>query len=216
MLLTAALVLAFTAVVGRNDGAPLCSLSIGATRKRPWRLIALLTAATVTVPLVGITPVADTYRQLLGGGGARELGVVLLAAIVTLAAAAVVRVPTSVTLALVGAATGTRLAGGDADWPLVIRVLVLAALAPLLAGLCARALLAVLERIRLPHADRWVGCARSGGFICVCAAYACNDGQKLFVVWTTAFAGSLGGPEGVVALRCVVALGSGLAFAAGT
>lgn len=215
MLLTAALVLAFTVVVGRNDGAPLCALNIGANPERPWGPVAILAAVTALVPLAGTAPVAGTYRELLGGGGVRELGTVLLAAIVTLGAAAVVRVPTSVTLALVGAATGVRLAGGGANWPLVARVLALAALAPMLAGLCARALLAVLARLRLPDAHRWMGYARSGGFICVCAAYGLNDGQKLFVVWMTALGQPVGGPGGGPALRLMAAVGSGLAFAIG-
>ncbi|PHP52048.1 inorganic phosphate transporter [Actinomyces ruminis] len=215
MLVTAALVLAFTAVVGRNDGAPLCALSLSNAPGHPWRPVAFLTAVTALVPLAGVLPVADTYRRLLGEGHAQELGTVLLAAIVTLAAAVVVRVPTSVTLALVGAATGARLVGGDADWRLVARVLVLAGLAPVLAGVCARAMLTVAARIRLPHARRWVEYARTGGFICACGAYALNDGQKLAVVWTTALTDSPSGSGGTPVLPCLVAAGSGLAFAAG-
>lgn len=215
MLPTVVLVLAFTAVVGRNDGAPLCALSLSSAPGLPWRAVAFLTAVTALVPLAGVAPVADTYRRLLGEGHAQELGAVLLAAIVTLAAAVVVRVPTSVTLALVGAATGARLAGGDADWSLVARVLALAALAPVLAGLCARALLAVAARIRLQHARRWIEYTRTGGFICACVAYALNDGQKLAVVWTIALTDFQSGLGGSPALSCLVAAGSGLAFAAG-
>lgn len=212
MLITAALVLAFTAIVGRNDGAPLCALSLSNAPGRPWHPVAFLTAVTALVPLAGVAPVADTYRRLLGEGHARELGAILLAAIVTLAAAVVVRVPTSVTLALVGAATGARVVCGDADWRLVARVLALAALAPVLAGVCARTLLTVAARIQLPHAHRWVEYARAGGFICACGAYALNDGQKLAVVWTTALADFSGGTP---SSSCLVAAGSGLAFAAG-
>ncbi|MDU0349427.1 inorganic phosphate transporter [Actinomyces sp. MRS3W] len=216
MLLTAALAAAFTAVVGRNDGSPLCALITGVTSARPWRPVVFLTAVTALIPLLGVVPVADTYRKLLGDGGTDHLAVVLVATMMTLAAAAVIRAPTSVTLAVVGAATGARLAGGDADWPLVLRVLALAALGPMLAGACARVARVVLGGLHPRHAGRWIEAARRSGFVSAGLAYALNDGQKLFAVWAVTLAGISDGDTCGRAVPYLVGAGAAAAFALGT
>ncbi|TWS22640.1 hypothetical protein FK530_24635, partial [Tsukamurella conjunctivitidis] len=151
-------------------------------------------------------------------GGARDdapRAVVVLAtatAVVLLSNA--VRIPTSITLALVGAVTGVAVTDGQAsNWHLLARVLLVGLLSPLVAAGVAF----VLNRHALPLAGRLGNVARFGRlrrmtFWLLAIAYSTNDGQK--VVFALALMTSSDVTRAASAPAWLMA--GGLVFAIGT
>lgn len=183
----AVLAAVFVIVVGRNDGSPLVSLPSRATAGTAWPFVAVLSLSVIAMPALGVDQVARTMNSLFPVGADKSAtsvmsAVMLAATILTLVLSGVARVPTSVTLALIGASTGMRMGGGAPDWGAVSRVLVLAASAPVAAWVVASASRAVLVRATMPHAGRHVRRATSVAFVVMAAAYGANDGQKLLAV----------------------------------
>ncbi|MEU0556622.1 inorganic phosphate transporter [Dactylosporangium maewongense] len=199
----------FAVFTGFNDAGVLVGIGVGASGLRPPGALALLTTAVLVAPLLVGTAVATTldgrlvpsaapgpaFRvQILAGIGAAVAVTVLLAAR---------RLPTSLTLALIGgiagAGTGGGLVrgGGDAvDWAVVGAVLAAAAAAPLIGALVALAAARVVAA--LPPAGRPGGAAgrlrrlHLGGFAAACVAYGANDGQKMLAVYAVLLGG---GPD---------------------
>lgn len=185
--ITGILAALFCVLGGRNDGSAIVALRL----RTQWQATALpfviLLVCLVAAPLVS-TNVGGTVTDLLNVEGldARtSLALILAATCATLFALNLVGIPTSITLALVGASSGAGFAFGDAGWASVLRVLGVALLAPFVAFAIAHTLDAACRATRV---SRSVDTLVLAGFMAVCVAYGANDGQKLFAV----AAGALG------------------------
>lgn len=202
---------AYALVNGLNDGGALTGAAIRGGRLRPLSVIGLLTLALVVVPLVAGAPVAETLASRLvdfgGADGRRMLVVAVVAAVAVTGGLSWAGFPTSLTLATVGAFLGVGV-GTDlvVDVAEVMRVLVLAVLAPVVGGVVAFALIGVARLsvvARLGRAARM----RTVTTGLVALAYGANDGQKMIAVAVVA-----GGAEATGAGRPGAGLLIGLAL----
>ncbi|MFB9186694.1 inorganic phosphate transporter [Dactylosporangium sucinum] len=199
----------FAVFTGFNDAGVLVGIGVGASGLRPPGALALLTTAVLAAPLLVGTAVATTLdgrlvpsvapgpasrAQILAGIGAAVAVTVLLAAR---------RLPTSLTLALIGgiagAGTGGGLVGGGGDavdWAVVGAVLAAAAAAPLVGALVALGAARVVAALPPARAGRRGGAASRlrrlhlGGFAAACVAYGANDGQKMLAVYAVLLGGA--------------------------
>ncbi|BCJ31714.1 inorganic phosphate transporter [Actinocatenispora sera] len=187
----------FAVVAGANDGSAIVAAGLRAPGPRPITQIALLLAALLLGPtLLFGTRVASTLAERLVPFGGGQQGVVLVAIVVsvgvvfTLARAGL---PTSLTLALMGAITG---AGLGAGLPVQLAVLGEVALAGLLAPVLAGALGFALTRGGLRMVGGWQATRRArrlhlAAYCLQCLAYSANGGQKMLAVFAIA-AGTAG------------------------
>jgi inorganic phosphate transporter, PiT family len=214
---------AFAFVNGFNDGGALLAVGLDVRTLRPLTSLVLLAAAVAVAPLVLGTAVATTLTSRLVALDGPEGAVTLLIAVVTAVAVTWLLarrgLPTSLTLAVVGAIAGAGVGAAlPVSWWTVTIVLVLAALAPL-AGL---GLAVVFARIAgaWPSArsiDRRTQRWHLGAFGLQCLAYGANDGQKMLAVIAVA-AGTaahdgvpiVGWQLAVVALAFLVGAAAGL------
>lgn len=208
--------LAFIFISGRNDGSPLVALPLQTLRAHPALPLALLWLVIPLVPLLGMWQVAASLQAMMGFGSGNQSAAffVLLSVLVTLLAATLTNIPTSITLALVGALTGATIANGEQiDQTLLVRVLTLGVLAPLVAALLAFLLSKIPLRAwqSLPP-RRLLAIYRAITFPSLALAYALNDGQKIL------FAGALALGVGVrdAAHLPLLAFGSSTVFILGT
>lgn len=212
---TFGLVVLFTVLVGRNDGAPLAALALRSLHSRVWWPPIALLVALIALPAAGIDGVARTLAQLFRtSAGSSEVGllILLLATVGTLTLSSMAGIPTSITLALVGAAAGAQLANGNVDLAPVFRVLSLAAVGPLVACLLAIIVAGILTRTRATRMERTVRWQQATGLIASALAYAANDGQKVVAVFAVLLHVDVRG----VALHPVVLLAIVCCFGVGT
>jgi inorganic phosphate transporter, PiT family len=184
--LTVALAVIFAVLVGRNDGAPLVALAIRSLHRRSWWTPVVLVAVTVIVPAAGYHAVAGTLADMFtasAGTSGMGLAVLLIATIATLLVSTIAGIPTSITLALVGASAGAQLTYGTFDTHRVLRVLVLAAAGPVVAWLLALAVTRLVRLSRGRSLARTVRRQQITGFVAAAIAYGSNDGQKLLAVF---------------------------------
>ena len=117
------LALVFCLLGGRNDGSPLVAINLKAARRVTAAPFLMLATAVALLPAansrVGGTIVAMVSSEGSGGQSPLLLATVLVAASATLLALNGGGVPTSITLALVGASSGAGFAGGHPQWHLV-------------------------------------------------------------------------------------------------
>ena len=142
--MAAALAVIFAVFVGKNDGAPLVALGLRSLGRRIWWPPLVLVVGTVALPALVGPGVAGTLASLFAAAQDSEggLSILLAATIVTLAMSSVVGVPTSITLALVGAAAGAQVAGNAFEPGRVGAVLLLAAAVSWCLSVAANRLLA--------------------------------------------------------------------------
>jgi PiT family inorganic phosphate transporter len=201
----------FAVFTGFNDAGVLVGVGVGARGLRPAGALLLLTAAVLVAPVVIGTAVATTLDGRLvptGGAGAAARAQVLCgigAAVAVTVLLAVRRLPTSLTLALIGGIAGAGAGGGlvgagtaAVNWAVVGAVLAAAAAAPLVGAvvtLAAGRLFAALPPARTARSGgvggrlRWL---HLSGFTAVCVAYGANDGQKMLAVYAVLLGG---GPD---------------------
>lgn len=211
--------LAFAFVTGTNDGATMIAINLANPAIRPPLAIALLVLAVVAVPLLGGTVVAETFAYgLVSFAGERDAGFFMAAAAGALAIVLLLSrlgLPTSLTLALIGAIVGVGLGLGlSVSWTTVGLVL-LAALVALLVS-AAAGLLAAKLLGRSPVRQRATTQLRLVGFVSFVlqsVAYAANDGQKMLAVLAIALGLDL---QGGLTAGPSVLLAMGLLFALGT
>lgn len=206
----------YALVNGLNDGGSLTGAAMLGGRLRPLAVIGLLSAALVLVPLFAGAPVAETLATRLvdfgAADGTRALLVAVLVAVLVTGVLAWAGLPTSLTLATVGAFVGV---GVGSDLALehteVVRVLFLAAAAPVVGGLFAFALM-WLARLSVVARLGRAGRIRTATTGMVALAYAANDGQKMIAVAVIA-----GGAEAATAARpgAVLLIGLAVVFALG-
>ena len=196
MLEIALLVLAagFAFVNGMNDGGSITSTGIKLPGLAPLTAIGMLTLAVMAVPLVIGTAVATTLASRLvtfdGGETGPAVTVAVLVAVGLVLALSHWGLPTSLTLAVVGAITGAGLGAGlPVSWGWVAWVLALAAAAPLVGALLAMAITWLLYRLNpRVSANTSLRRAHRVSFSLQCVAYGVNDGQKILAVFALALA----------------------------
>lgn len=211
---------AFAAVSGANDGGSLVAVGRSVRGLSPASCFVTLVAAVLVAPLLVGTAVAETFTSRLadfGTAGRGEFLAAVLAVVAVMAVLALLGLPTSITLALVGAIAGAGLASGaPVSWGVVGLVLALAALAPVAGALVARILVRLSERIPVPEGlptrVRWL---HAVAFLLMCIAYGANDGQKMLAVASVASAVSVAEGAGSLVVLGVVATGFLLGALAG-
>lgn len=197
--LLVAAALSFAIVTGANDGATLIAINLPNPAVRPWQAIVILASAVVVVPLLLGARVAETLAGGLiafdGRGGQWQFLGALTAALGVVWILQRRGLPTSLTLALLGAIVGTGVALGlDVAWDTVVGVLAIGLVAlvvSFVAGLLAAWILAYArggpgswQRLRL------LGVVSFG---LQSLAYAINDGQKMIAVLAIATGPTLAG-----------------------
>ena len=206
----------FAAANGLNNGGALAALASGLTGLIPLVALAFLSIAVVVVPLTVGTRVARTLVAGIapfGPGTWPAFVAGVLTAVAVVWALSRIRLPTSLTLATVGALTGAALGAGlGVSGGTVAVVLAAGTVGPAVAGLLGRAIAGALG----PRLAR----ARSGGwvahltFAAQAATYAANDGQRmvamLLVVEGSATAASSPAPPfPLLLLACSLCFGIG-------
>lgn len=182
----------FIGLSGRNDGGPLLALPYRTERRGAWVPLLFLFLTVPAVAYFGSHTVAESLAALFTPGGgtsgpsAGAAFAALLAVLVTLAVAAWVNAPTSITLALIGSLSGSSLAlGKGLDTDVLLRVVTLGLAAPFVAALLSY-LLARLPVQKMPggrHSGRVLAWSQRLAFFLLLTAYGLNDGQKvLFAV----------------------------------
>jgi inorganic phosphate transporter, PiT family len=186
----------FAFVNGMNDGGSLTSTGIKLPGIQPLAAIAMLTLSVVAAPLLFGTAVATTLAIRLVQFEAESAELALTLAVIVAVGVVLVLsrwgLPTSLTLAVVGAITGAGLGSGSSvSWRWVAGVLVLAAVAPLVGAMLAltltRLAYAWTPLVRMPAFLRQ---AHRAAFSLQCLAYGVNDGQKMLAVFALALASS--------------------------
>lgn len=174
----------FIALSGRNDGGPLLGLPYQTQRSRAWLPVLVL---FITVPAVawwGTRAVGQSLSELFnpGGSGAYGAFAALVGVLATLALAAAINAPTSITLALIGSLTGTSLATtGTVDQATLLRVIGLGLAAPMIAAFLAFSLSKMPLR-KIPggaYAGDVLMWMKRLAFFLMLVAYGANDGQKV-------------------------------------
>lgn len=214
--LLAVLGIVFIAMNGRNDGAIIAAVPLQTARKLHLSPIVFLWLSIPLVPFLGMWNVAESLERMMGLGSSPtlEASVVLGASLLIIGAATWGRIPTSITLALVGALTGASMAQyGSIDAALLGRVIGLGIAAPLVAATAAFLLAFVpLAPPTSTPPYRFLSRLQSAAFGAIVFAYAANDGQK--VLFATSLV--LGIPVGEAAGKLWVGLLASAIFVCGT
>lgn len=194
----------FALVAGSNDGATLLTTGLGVEGFRPFSAIGLLLVAIVLGPAVLLpTSVATTLAHQLvpfsahsAAGGALVSTAGALVVVFCLARSGL---PTSLTVALLGALAGAGLAAGTGvDWFTLGRVLAVGLAAPALCALVAfGAARYLLRALSWPLPGRRNVDARLrhwhlATYSLQCLAYSANGGQKMLAVFALALGSTTG------------------------
>jgi PiT family inorganic phosphate transporter len=215
----------FALANGYNDGGALIANGLKVPALRPLTAIALLGVAVALGPVLVGTQVAQTLAQDLITYDRAVLVLGVTVAVVTAVAVVValtwIGLPTSLTLALVGAIAGAAVGlSQPVPWATVGRVLLIGLAAPIVGALVGYTLMRAATALPLPAlTSRRIGGAHVVGFGLQAVAYAANDGQKMFAVLLVGGAAQGGLPPAQLALvAACFALGAvfGLPRAAGT
>ncbi|WP_433242366.1 anion permease [Streptosporangium sp. CA-135522] len=201
----------FAVVTGVNDGGALLATGLKIPSIPPMTGVIMMMVTVALVPLL-THQVATTFTTRLasleGPYGQVALVVAVLSALAVVAFLSSRGLPTSLTLAIVGAITGASL-----GWNLpvsggaVVFVLAVALAAPFAGGLLAVAMSRLL--VRRAHGRtlrRW----HRAGFALQCLAYAANDGQKMLAVFMLAL--DLRTPSLLVCLVVAALFGAGALY----
>lgn len=176
----------FCILGGRNDGSAIIALHL----RTQWRTsiipFVIMIACIAIAPILS-TKVGSTVINLLSIHQLKaktSLIVILAATCITLCILNILCIPTSITLALVGASSGVGFTFGDGNWSSVLKVLLIAFAAPFISFGIARAIENFCRQIRIVKPNKILLFI---GFILVCIAYGANDGQKLSSAASIAF-----------------------------
>ncbi|MHB8296082.1 MAG: inorganic phosphate transporter [Acidimicrobiales bacterium] len=181
----------FAVANGVNNGGALAALGASVTGLVPIVAVGMLSVALMVVPLAVGMRVAETLAAGIARWGPTDRLVFLAGVLVAVAIVwglSRLGLPTSLTLATVGALTGAALGAGIAvSAPTVALVVAAGVLGPTLAGTLAWGVSAAIGR----HLAR----APVGGALCYgifaaqASAYAANDGQRMLAVLVVAAPG---------------------------
>jgi len=185
--------LAFSYVMGRNDGASLVAANV------PNRLLGGFGSSLVLSFAVGLVPVvvgfgvAETIAfRLVGLGGSNGRAIAVAGVSVAIGVVLVMSrwgLPTSLTLALVGAIVGAGIGGGlPVDWRPILGVVAIGVAAPVIAGVVASAIRTLFGHAPLAPSRRSSRrLVHVASFLLQAIAYGANDGQKAFAVVLVVF-----------------------------
>ncbi len=183
----------FAVVAGANDGSSVLSVGLRVPGVRPLLSLAVLLVALVVGPwLLFGTRVATTLaHRLVPFSGASADRVVLAATVSAMVVVfCLVRagLPTSLTLALVGAITGVGLGAGlSVSGGELARILLLGLAAPIISGVLAFLLAPIaLRAAGGPQPGRRLRRWHKAAFCLQCLAYSANGGQKMLAVFAVA------------------------------
>lgn len=198
----------FALITGMNDGGAMLGTGLKMPSVRPIYGLLMLVVAVTVVPLISYQ-VAVTFTtrltSLQGEDGQLAMAVAVVVALVVVAMLNHRGQPTSLTLAIVGAITGSGLGWG---LPVSTDGVVFVLLVGLLAPFAGAAVAAVARRLLVRLSDgRKLAVWHRIGFGLQCLAYAANDGQKMLAVFMIALSFQ-GAPPAICALI-------GLIFACG-
>ncbi len=194
-LVIAAAVFAFAS--GVNDGGALVALGLKIPRVRPGTAVLVIAVAIVVSPLLFGTAVATTVARKLvpftGSDGRLAVLLAIVGCLVVVAVLARLRLPTSLTLATIGALVGAGVAFGfTVSWSTLTTIVIVGVVAPLVGGAVA-AFLSFVLRVTAPHAGaRSVRYAHIGAFALESLAYGANDGQRMLAMCSIATATAVG------------------------
>lgn len=202
-----AAVVVFCLVTGANDGAAVAAMSARVVPSSLGVALLALTAGVVVVPLLTVRVAVTLAERLVGfegGAGPTEMLVAVGVSVGVVGLLAARGEPTSLTLALVAALSGTGIGAGlPVAWAWLWGVLLTAAIAPFVAAAIASAGMWVTARIaaRRPLRAR-LRLGHRLGFALQVIAFATNDAQKMLAVAVIALPGlmSLDAPSLVVLL----------------
>lgn len=187
----------FAGIAGSNDGTSLMSCGLRVPGLRPVTMLVTLLAALAVGPLLFGTRVAATLATRLSplAGSQGEAITAVFSAVAVVFALNRHGLPTSSTLALVGAIAGTALAGGvPLASSVLLTVLALGLAAPVVsAGMAygGSRVLRIANGERLPARLRR---AHAVAFVAECLAYSFNGGQKVLAVFALASGAATGSP----------------------
>jgi PiT family inorganic phosphate transporter len=192
----------FAVASGVNDGGALVALGLKVPGVRPGSAILVLAVAIVVSPLVFGTAVATTVaHKLVPFSGEDGRVAVLLAIVSSLAVVAVLarlRLPTSLTLATIGALVGAGLGFGFAvSWTTIGVVVAVGLVAPIVGGLLATFVSSGLGMAPVPIGPRTIRVLHLGAFGVESLAYGANDGQRMLAMFSIAGAAVATGPPQV-------------------
>jgi PiT family inorganic phosphate transporter len=188
-VLLAAVTVSFVFICGANDGGALLSLGIRHRGASGVLVLTVLALAVAAGPAVFGLAVAETFTsKLIGGTGGQLTFLVGTAVAIVLVLAFTWRgIPTSITLALLGAIAGAGVGLGTAPaWGRLGFVLALGAAAPLVGVVMAFLLGQAVRRLPITRVARWTSAVQLLAFLSQSSAYAANDGQKMYAVVATA------------------------------
>lgn len=210
-----ALALAFTVATGANDGGALLAPGLRVPGLNLLPALTILVIATAAIPLLTAAPVAQTLAATIvapGPAGTIALTIAFVTAVAVVWLLTGRGLPTSLTLAVIGGTAGAGWGLSVAvSWPMLTRVLIIAALAPLV-GMALALLGSTVLRAR--RRVTYLSSMRRGhlvAFSTQCIAYGANDGQKILVLLLAA---GLAGGDGRLSWWWYPILG--VAFALGT
>jgi PiT family inorganic phosphate transporter len=177
----------FVFICGANDGGALLSLAIRHRGASSGLVLVVLASAVATGPVLFGLGVAETFTDRLVDVAAPDGELVFLAGtavtIAVVLAMAWRGIPTSITLALLGAIAGAAIGLGTApDWGRLGFVLGLGVAAPLVGMAVSFLLGRLLRRVPIGRTARWTSAVQLLAFVSQSLAYAANDGQKMFAV----------------------------------
>jgi PiT family inorganic phosphate transporter len=180
---------AFALACGVNDGGALVALSLRVRLFRPITAVMVLASLLVLAPLVVGTRVAQTLTERLvafsGSDGRTAAIVATVVSLVVVFTLARLRIPTSLSLAVIGALVGAGLAYGFAvSWSIVALVLVAGAAGPFVGAAIATAVVTGVSR--LPEGLRrppFIRGLHVVGYGAECLAYGVNDGQRMLAIF---------------------------------
>jgi PiT family inorganic phosphate transporter len=190
----------FAVVAGSNDGSAILSAGLSVPGLRPIASLVLLLAAVVVGPLfifgMGVaTTLAHRLVPFHGAGTDPAVLVATVSAVAVVFALTRAGLPTSLTLALIGAITGVGLGTGmPVSGGVLAEIVVVGLAAPVLAALLAFAVARILPRaVGGTHMTRRLRRLHVATFSLQCLAYSANGGQKMLAVFAFAVGAASGG-----------------------
>lgn len=209
---------AFALVHGTNTGATLLATGVALPSISPLVGLAIMVAGVAAAPFIVGTAVAGTVANDMVESDSPHGRVGMLAAVIVtillVAFLSHLRIPTSLTLALVGAIAGFGFGARDeVHWDVVIKVLLMMAVAPVFGAVIAALVTRVIAPMILhANAGRSLRIVHVGAFCLLSFSYGANDSQKMLAVIAIAAGTSQGS---VPAVGWQIAVASVL-FAIGT
>jgi len=188
------LAVAFAVVTGVNDGGSLLSTGLKVPSVRPLAALAIVVACMALVPWLTTTVAEGFAHRMVAFRGADAKPAVAVAVISAVLLVVVLTwrgLPTSLTLALVGGLAGSGVGFHLAvSWPVVTKVLIVGACAPVV-GCLLGYVLSRMMRMARTGASGAVQRMHRAAYGLQAVAYASNDGQKVVAIWVVLGLGTL-------------------------